>query len=126
MITKVQRNRINFKGKTVYIGIDMHKHYWSITASVEGQIVMAVTLAKPKHDSFKKLFAQFKGNYVRIAYEAGPGGFDLYDRLAADGIECIVAPSSLIPTESESRVKTDKKDSYKVVKLLESNMLKKV
>jgi transposase len=46
--------------------------------------------------------------------------------LTADGIECIVTPPSLIPTESGSRVKTDKKDSLKLAKLLESNMLKKV
>ena len=126
MTTKVKRKEINFKGKMVNIGIDMHKLFWRITALVEGDIVLAITLAKPKYDSFKKLLAQFEGNYVRIAYEAGPGGFDLYDKLTADGIECIVTPPSLIPTESGNKVKTDKKDSYKLAKLLERDMLKKV
>ena len=126
MASKVKKNKINFKGKMVNIGIDMHKRSWRITALVEGDIVMALTLAKPGYDSFKKILSQFKGNHVRIAYEAGPGGFDLYDRLTVDGIECIVTPPSLIPTESGSRVKTDKKDSIKLAKLLESNMLKKV
>jgi len=126
MATNVKGNRIDFNGKTVSIGIDMHKHSWRITALVEGDIVLAVTLARPSYDSFNKILAQFKGNYVRIAYEAGPGGFNLYDRLTADGIECMVTPPSLIPTQSGSRVKTDKKDSLKLAKLLESNMLKKV
>ena len=45
-----------------------------------------------------KILSQFKGNHVRIVYEAGPGEFDLYDKLAADGIEYIVTPPSLIPT----------------------------
>ena len=126
MASKVKKNKINFKGKMVSIGIDMHKRSWRITALVEGDIVMAVTLARPNYNSFKKILAQFKGNYVRIAYEAGPAGFNLYDRLTEDGIECIVTPPSLIPTQSGSRVKTDKKDSLKLAKLLESNMLKKV
>jgi transposase len=38
----------------------------------------------------------------------------------------MVTPPSLIPTQSGSRVKTDKKDSLKLATLLESNMLKKV
>jgi len=123
---KVKKNKINFKGKTVHIGIDMHKRSWHITALVEGDIVMTLTLARPGYDTFLKVLSRLKGNYVRIVYEAGPGGFDLYDRLTADGIECIVTPPSRIPTESGSRVKTDKKDSYKLARLFENNMLKKV
>jgi transposase len=92
----------------------------------DGEIVLAVTLSRPTYDAFEKALSQFKGNYVRIVYEAGPGGFDLCERLTADGIECIVTPPSLIPTQSGSRVKTDKKDSLTLAKLLESNMLKKV
>ena len=97
-----------------------------MTALVEGEVAFTGTLAKPNYDSFRKLLTRFEGNYVRIAYEAGHRGFGLYDMLTADGIECIVTPPSLIPTESGSRVKTEKKDSLKLAKLLESNMLKKV
>jgi len=50
----------------------------------------------------------------------------LYDKLNSDGIETIVAPPSLIPVESGNKVKTDKRDSRKLAKLLERNMLKKV
>lgn len=126
MAAKITRNKINFKRKTVSIGIDMHKRSWHITALANGEIVLTVTLSKPNYDTFKKVLSQFKGNCVRIVYEAGPGGFNLYDQLTAEGIDCIVTPPSLIPTQSGSRVKTDKKDSLKLAKLLESNMLKKV
>lgn len=126
MACKVKKNKINFKGKMVNIGVDMHRLFWRITALVEGDIVLAVNLGRPNYDSFRQLIHQFEGNYVRIVYEAGPGGFDLYDKLSADGIECIVTPPSLIPIESGNKVKTDKKDSYKLAKLLESDMLKKV
>jgi hypothetical protein len=32
MATKVRRNRLNFKGKMVSIGVDMHRRSWYITA----------------------------------------------------------------------------------------------
>jgi transposase len=126
MTSKVKENKINFKGKIVNIGVDMHKLSWRITALVEGDVVLSVNLAKPRYDSFSQLISRFEGNYIRIVYEAGPGGFDLYDKLTDDGIDCIVTPPSLIPTESGNKVKTDKKDSHKLARLLESNMLKKV
>ena len=66
MDSKVKKNKINFNGKMVSIGIDMHIHFWNITAVFEGGIVLAVTLSKPKYDSFEKILAQFKGNHVRI------------------------------------------------------------
>jgi len=126
MASKVKKNKVNFKGKKVSIGIDMHKISWSVTALIEGDVVLAITLARPSYDSFRKVISRFEGNHVRIAYEAGPGGFDLYDKLTEDGIECIVTPPSLIPTESGSKVKTDKKDSYKLARFLQSGMLKEV
>jgi len=126
MASKVKKSKINFKGKTVSIGIDMHKKSWRITALVEEEIVLGITLASPTYDAFEKILARFKGNHVRIVYEAGPGGFDLYDRLTDDGINCIVTPPSLIPMESGNRVKTDKKDSLKLAQMLERNMLKAV
>ena len=126
MASKVKKNKVNFKGKMVSIGIDMHKISWRITALVEGDTVLAITLASPNYEAFKKVISRFKGNHLRIVYEAGPGGFGLYDRLTEDGIECIVTPPSLIPTESGSKVKTDKKDSYKLARFLESGMLKAV
>ena len=108
MAKKLKRNKIDFKDKVVNIGIDMHKRSWGITGLVEGNIVMAVTLASPKYDFFKKLLAQFEGNTMHVVYKAGPGGFDLYDRLTSDGIDCIVTPPSPIPTASGSGIKTDK------------------
>jgi transposase len=61
-----------------------------------------------------------------VAYEAGPFGFWLSDKLTMDGIETLVVPPSLIPTESGNRVKTDRRDSKKLARLLENNMLKMV
>jgi hypothetical protein len=76
--------------------------------------------------SLMKLLERFKDCQIRVAYEDGPCGFSLYDKLIEDGIATIVVPPSLIPTESGNKVKTDKRDSRKLARRLESDMLKKV
>jgi transposase len=125
MRKRLNTNKINVNGKTVNIGIDVHKKSWQVTALVEGVVVRAVTI-QPSYAVLQKLLAQFKGGKIRIAYEAGPAGFNLYDDLTADGIECIVVPPSLLPVESGNRVKTDKRDSRKLAQYLENNLLKRV
>jgi hypothetical protein len=45
MARKVKKAEVNFKGKRVSLGIDMHKRSWHITALVEGDIVLGITLA---------------------------------------------------------------------------------
>jgi len=54
---------------------------------------------------------------IRVAYAAGPCGFGLHDRLQADGLEVLVVPPSLIPVESDNKVKTDRRDSRKLARL---------
>jgi hypothetical protein len=65
MATKINGNVINFKGKIVSIDIDVHKHSWRIPGLVEGKIVMAITLSRPKHEALKKLLDRFGGNTIR-------------------------------------------------------------
>ena len=125
MATRVKKNNGSFKGKSISIGVDVHKLSWRITAVSDGEAVMAVTMSKPTYTAFKKLLLSFTDSTVRVAYKAGPGGFGLYDKLSADGIECIVTPPPLIPTESGNRVKTDKKDSLKLA-VPRKNMISRV
>jgi transposase len=125
MKKRVNANKTDVNGKTVSIGIDVHKQSWQVTALIEGVVVTAVTI-KPFYRVLQKLLVRFKGARIRIAYEAGPAGFNLYDDLTADGIECIVVPPSLLPVESGNRVKTDKRDSRKLAEYLEKNLLKRV
>jgi transposase len=77
-----------------------------------------------QYHALRRLLDQFQECKIKVAYEAGPCGFGLYDKLTEDGIETLVVPPSLIPIESGNRVKTDKRDSRKLSKLLENKMLK--
>ena len=55
---------------------------------------------------------------VRVAYEAGPTGFGLARALAARGIECTVAAPGKIERPAQDRVKTDRRDAERLVRLL--------
>jgi transposase len=92
---------------------------------VEGEEVFHGSMLS-EYQSLRKFLERFKGCRIKTAYEAVPFGFGLYDKLSANGIETIVVQPSLIPMESGNKVKTDKRDSRKLAKLLESNMLRKV
>lgn len=112
-------------GKRVYIGIDVHKESWQVTVRSEGEEIFNGRIPG-QYQSLKKLLERYQGSLMKVAYEAGPFGFWLSDKLLEDNIEVMVVPPSLIPIESGNRVKTDKRDSRKLARLLESNMLKQV
>ncbi len=107
-----QNRRVWARGKEVFIGVDVHKESWRVTVRAEGEEIFHGRIHS-RYDVFQKLLDHFKDCNVKVAYEAGPCGFWLHDRLMEDGVEVIVAPPSLIPIESGNKVKTDKRDSRK-------------
>jgi transposase len=123
---RVSTGSVTFvSNKKVYIGIDVHKESWHVTARADGEEVFNGRIPG-SYRSLKKLLERFENCRLKVAYEAGPCGFSLYDMLTEDGMDVIVVPPSLIPIEAGNRVKTDKRDSRKLAMLLENNMLKKV
>ena len=44
----VLNKKYTVKGKVINIGIDVHKSSWRITALVEGEIILAVTISNPE------------------------------------------------------------------------------
>jgi transposase len=120
-----QRKQVLARGKEAFIGIDVHKESWQVTVRAEGEEIFNGRLPSQYH-ALERIIARLPKCRIKVAYEAGPCGFWLYDKLTADGIETIVVPPSLIPVESGNKVKTDKRDSRKLSHLLERNMLKRV
>ena len=125
MKTALVMRRGSVVGKDIYVGIDVHKESWQITVRTEGEEIFNGRIPG-QYQSLKKFLERYQGCRMKVAYEAGPFGFWLSDKLTMDGIEVLVVPPSLIPTESSNRVKTDRRDSKKLARLLESNMLKSV
>jgi transposase len=55
---------------------------------------------------------------ARVAYEAGPTGYGLARALRAAGVECVVAAPGKIERPASDRVKTDRRDAERLVRLL--------
>ena len=96
MMRDYVKEKVLARGKKVSIGIDVHKESWQVTVSSEGEELFNGRMPGD-YSALRKLLHRFVDCQVRVAYEAGPCGFGLYDRLRADGIEALVVPPSLIP-----------------------------
>lgn len=107
-------DRINYTGKILYMGIDVHKTKYVCASICDSEIVKRDTLtANPKHllDYMNKFFP---GAKINSAYEAGFSGFHLHRFLIQNGVNNIVVNPSSIEISSRDRVKTDKRDALKI------------
>jgi transposase len=104
----------NYNGKTVYLGIDVHKKHYSVTAICDGQIVKKDKLPGQPEQLARYLKNYFLGAKIESAYEAGFSGFHLHRFLEAQGIKNSVIHAAGMETAIGDRVKTDKRDSLKL------------
>ena len=116
----------DYTSKTVYIGIDVHKKTYAVTAICENEIVKRDTLAAYPERLVNYLKKYFKGAQVHSAYEAGFSGFGLHRLLIENGIKNIVVHAASIKVSARDRVKTDKRDSLKIATELSHAQLKSI
>lgn len=114
----------DYTGKTIYLGMDVHKDSYSVTSICEGEIVKRDRLpADPKHLlSYCNRF--FPNGKIISAYEAGFCGFSLHRFLLEHHIENIVVHPASIEMQLNDRVKTDKRDSLKIATQLSLGRLR--
>jgi transposase len=60
---------------------------------------------------------------LRVCYEAGPCGYEIYRRCRSIGVDCVVVAPSLVPQKTGDRVKTDPRDAAKLARYLRSGDL---
>ena len=96
------KQKILARDKTVSMGIDVHKEHWHVTVLVAGEELFQGQIPG-EYAALRKLLARLLDCQIRVAYEAGPCGFGLHDRLQADGVEVLVVPPSLIPYGNSKR-----------------------
>ncbi|NIS69466.1 MAG: IS110 family transposase [Proteobacteria bacterium] len=113
------------EGKTVFVGVDLHRFKWHVTVRTEDQELFSGTIPG-RWDALRRLLNRHGGDSIQVVYEAGYFGFWLHDRVVAYGADCIVTPPSLLPQEYGNRVKTDRRDSRKLAYLLAKGMLRRV
>jgi transposase len=109
------------KKNIMFVGLDVHKNSIEIATADEGRDGEIgrhgsvggdlVSLNK----ALRKL--QSRGRKLRVVYEAGPCGYEIYRHLTAKGIECDVVAPSMTPKRSGVRVKTDPRDALMLARL---------
>jgi transposase len=114
----------DYTGKKIYLGIDVHKKTYAVTALCEKIVVKKATL--PANPEGLVVFCNkfFPGAKIESAYEAGFSGFHLHRILEKNGIKNLVVHAAGIEVAIGDRVKTDKRDSLKIATQLEANRLK--
>lgn len=76
----------------------------------------------PHH--IRRLFERLKREGPVVAcYEAGVSGYDLYRQLIALGVPCQVIAPALTPRRPGHRIKTDRRDAAKLVRLFRAGEL---
>jgi transposase len=109
-----------------WIGIDDSADNWVIALYIGGATAAAREFQLvPGESGYRKLIGWLKelGGQVRVVYEAGPCGYELYRQLKKKKISCEVAAPSLTPRRSGERVKTNRRDASKLAKLYRAGEL---
>lgn len=121
----MQKNKISFKGQTIYVGIDVHKRTWHVTMLTEAGNVKRISIEASAKTLFDILNKQYPEGTYRAVYESGFSGFSTYYALTEVGIECMVVHAADVPTSQyEEVMKTDKIDSEKLARSLRAGLLK--
>ena len=121
----MRAKNIDFTGKNIYIGLDVHKKSWSVTILLDE--LEHRTFSSPPVPEFlnKYLRKHFPGGRYLSAYECGFSGYVHHRKLNELGIENIVINPADVPSSNkEKTTKTDKVDSRKIAKGLRNGELK--
>jgi transposase len=109
---------------STWLALDVHK--LSIVAGVlsrTGSEAEVVQLENTER-AVRRLVAKLGGPQgLAACYEAGPCGYDLYRFLESIGVACWIVAPSLIPVRPGDRVKTDRRDARKLVRLFRAGEL---
>ena len=110
----------------IFGGLDVDKKSIAVTFMSDRGIVQSFSMPHRAEHLLSYVGKHFEGKKVAFAYEAGPTGWGLYDRLTAEGHLCVVAAPSMIPKVAGQRVKTNRLDSQKLSEHLRGGQLKSV
>ena len=110
---------VNFRGQTIYVGIDVHKKSWKVTIRNEQHELKTFSQDPDPEILARHLSRNYPGASFVSVYEAGFCGFGPCRRLIDLGIDSKVVHPMDIPRSNKDKIlKTDKIDSRKLCRLL--------
>lgn len=108
------KKRIDYLGKVVYVGIDVHKKTFAVCCLCDEEVVKKATLPADPLKLVEFFRTYLDGAKVNSAYEAGFSGFALHRVLIRNGVNNIVVNAASIEVAAKDKVKTDKRDCKKI------------
>lgn len=105
---------------TVFVGLDVHKNSIVAAYSVGFGDVQSLGEIGVLERNLDRLCTrmQSKASQVVFVYEAGPCGYGIQRYLSRKGFVCRVCAPSLMAQKPGDRVKTDRRDAERLVRLL--------
>jgi transposase len=108
------------ENEEVFVGLEDSKKTWQLCVRSGGVIVHETSMPA----KFEVLQSYFNNRFpecqIRVIYEAGFRGFELYDQLEAAGWGCVVTPPHTVTEEKCQRKKNDRTDCRRLAKNLEN------
>ena len=102
------KNIIDFVGKTLYVGIDVHQKDIRAEAFHEGICLGNHRMAADSKKLIGHLQSRYPGATLKCVYESSAWGFNLQRQLSAANIDCIVVNAADVSTnDKERKRKTD-------------------
>ncbi len=107
------------KDKEIFVGLEDSKSTWKIAVRCDRMLVHQVGMEASYPVLKRYLDNRFPECAIHLMYEAGFKGFNLYDRLTEDGIDCVVIPPHVVTEPKVNKIKTDKRDARRLALVLE-------
>jgi transposase len=109
--------RIDFTGKTLYVGIDVHQKDYQVATVHDGICLGNHRMGANSQKLIAHLHTRYPGAIFKCVYESSAWGFTLQRQLSAAGMECIVVNAADVSTnDKERRRKTDRVDALKLAR----------
>lgn len=108
---------IDYSGKTLYVGIDVHKKSWQVGILCEGLVLGNHAMPADAGKLIDFFGRRYPEALLRCVYESSAWGFNLLRSLRSAGIDCIVVHAADVPgSDKERKNKTDKVDALRLAR----------